>query len=295
MSLEPDTSATSRAAWTSDLSVQEFTTLRSVGFEPVGQVMGTSVMKFGYAGYGGCGAYPSAYSNRRRSGAPRVAGTGQSTSSSWVGFKPLVTALYDIRRRALSRLTHECIALGGDGVVGVRLRMRALPGVSDAMEYEAIGTAVRGTGSRHTGQPFTSDLSGQEVAKLLLSGWVPCGVVLGVAVGVRHDDFATQRARRSWSNVEIPGYTQLVQQTRAQVRHEIHENVVRIGGQGLVTRPMRLSIREQECRNSDGYRDHIAEATMVGTAVVPFRRVKASDVPAPLRILRLDRKVTDAR
>lgn len=293
--MSPDPPAAKKAAWTSDLSVQEFAALRSVGFEPVGQVMGISVVKFGYDGNGGCGAYPSTYRRGLRTGPTPVVGTGQRSASPWVGFQPLVTALYDVRRRALSRLTQQCKALGGDGVIGVRLRMRPFPGAGDAMEYEAIGTAVRGTGSRHIPQPFTSDLSGQEAAKLLMSGWVPCGIVFGVAVGVRHDDFATQRARRSWGNVEIPGYTELVQQTRKHVRHEISENVVRVGGQGLVARPMRLRIREQECRSSDSNRDHLAEVTMVGTAVVPFRRGMASDVPAPLRILRLDRKAAEAR
>ena len=34
-------------AWTSDLSVSEFDVLGSVGFRPVGQVMGTSVYQIG--------------------------------------------------------------------------------------------------------------------------------------------------------------------------------------------------------------------------------------------------------
>jgi len=278
------------SSWTSNLSMQEFAAVRSVGFDPVGQVTGVCVMKLSYTGYGGCGMYPR-YTGRRPYGrGPRVTRIGTNARNSWSGVMPLIEAMYSARRDVISRLEQECAVLGGDGVVGVRLRMAPFAGGIDTMEFQAVGTAVRGTGSRHLGQPFTSVLAGQDFAKLLMSGWMPCGLVFGVAVGVRHDDCATQRARRSWSNVEIPGYTELVQQTRAQVRHEIHGNLARMGGKGLVTRPMRLRIREQECRNLDSGGDHLAEASMVGTALVPFRRGVATEVPPPLRILRLDQE-----
>ena len=51
---------------------------------------------------------------------------------------------------------------------------------------------------------FPTHLPGQDVAKLVLAGWVPADVVLGLAVGIRHDDWNTQLQRR-WTagNVEV--------------------------------------------------------------------------------------------
>ncbi|MGZ6804207.1 MAG: heavy metal-binding domain-containing protein [Mycobacteriales bacterium] len=267
------------SSWTSDLSVQELAAVRSVGFTPVGQVMGAFVLRLGYSGMGGCGYY--SYRDR-----PRVAGTGSGSRSPWRGYAPLVDWLYRSRRAVLARMTSECVALGGDGVVGVELRQTRLPGVADTFELRAVGTAVRSTGSRHLAAPFTCDLSGQDFAKLLVSGWMPCGIALGVAVGVRHDDWSTTTAQRSWSNVEVPGYTELVQETRAQVRREIASDLRAKGGDGLVTRGMRMRVDEQGCSNQGT--DHVAEATMVGTAVTRFSRSSADRAPAPLRILRLD-------
>lgn len=279
------------SSWTSNLSVQEFAAVRSVGFAPVGQVMGTSVMKLGYTGYGGCDpVYGDGPSSRS---APRVAGTGPDAHRSWSGFEPLVAAMYSVRRRVIARLTRECRLLGGDGVVGVRLGMGPWAGSPDIVEFRAVGTAVRSTGSLHVGHPFTSDLSGQDFATLLIAGWVPCGLVFGVAIGVRHDDWATRRASLSWRNGEIAGYTELVQETRAQLRRELHENLTTLGGVGLVTRSMRLRIDELECPNGDSGVDHVAEASIHGTALLPFRRAAATRVPSPLRILRLDQTHPD--
>ena len=40
--------------WGSALSADEFTAIRSVGFEPVGQVLGAAVYNIGYTGGYGC-------------------------------------------------------------------------------------------------------------------------------------------------------------------------------------------------------------------------------------------------
>lgn len=283
----------SSASWTSDLSVQELAAVRSVGFTPVGQVMGAFVLRIGWTGMGGCGYYGPGYNGygaSRYTARPGVAGTGAGARSRnpWRGYGPLVDMLYRSRRSALARMTSECLELGGDGVVGVRLRQARLPGSVDTFELQAIGTAVRSTGLRHLQTPFTCDLSGQDFAKLVLSGWMPCGIVLGVAVGVRHDDWSTVTAQRSWRNVEVPGYTELVHETRAQVRREIASDLQAKGGDGLVTRAMRLRVDEQGCGSSGNGTDHVAEATMVGTAVTRFHRSSADLPPEPLRILRLD-------
>lgn len=69
-------SAGGSGTWTSALSTGEFAAIRSVGFEPVGQVMGSAVFHIGrsgrYWGYHDC-QYPGArysYAFGSRTGAP---------------------------------------------------------------------------------------------------------------------------------------------------------------------------------------------------------------------------------
>lgn len=268
------------SAWTSDLSVGEFAALRGVGLEPVGQVMGSTVYQIGYSGGGGCGAYGWPTS----SGPPRVVGTGQRSSSSWTGYPQLVDALTGARRRAVSRLVAECTQLGGDGVVGLDLRFDRFPGVVGGHEIVAIGTAVRARSRTRPRQPFLADLPGQEVARLLRAGWVPCGLVVGVAVCVRHDDLATVNALASWRNTEVRGLSDLVHETRVQVRAQARADALRQGGEGLVLREMTLHVSEQECASRGG-RDHVAQATLIGTALARLDRT--ADDPS-LPVLHLD-------
>ena len=53
-------------------------------------------------------------------------------------------------------------------------------------------------------------------------------------------------------------------------------------------RDMTLRVHEQECRSygSEG-RDHIAEVTVLGTAITRFTKSKAHDGPRTLPILRV--------
>ena len=71
----------------------------------------------------------------------RAAGPGDAGSSGL-----LVEAMYQARDTAIGRMTAQCAALGGHGVVGVRLsRGRFALG---GLEFTAIGTAVRAPGGR---------------------------------------------------------------------------------------------------------------------------------------------------
>lgn len=265
-------------AWTSDLSVSEFDVLGAVGFRPVGQVMGTSVYQIGWAGTNWCG------------GGGRWGG-GPSASMA----TPLMMSLYDARRRALTRMQVEAQALGADGVVGVELHIRPFTGAANALEFTAIGTAVRADGPVHPPLPFLSDLSGQDFVKLLMSGWVPTGIALGIAIVVRHDDWTTNAQARGWGNQEVSGYTQLIQETRHASRVALGRDVAKLGGEGVVVRDMTLRVREQECRvyGQDSGRDHIAEATIIGTAITRFTRSTVHTGPRTLPILRVSRRTTE--
>lgn len=254
-------------AFTSDLSVAEFNAVRSVGFEPVGQVQGSCVYQIGFSGWGWCGAqagfgsgtlgYPISVDSRAAANA----------------FAPLVEALRGLRHTAMERARSEAMTLGGDGVVGVHVEMKPFPGAINTLEFQAIGTAVRSVGQARPARPFLSDLSGQDFAKLMHAGWVPVDLVMGVSVEISHD-------RMFNYGTEVASYTQLVQRCRATARRDLENDLTRVGGEAAVVSRMELNIHEQECRALGGGRDHIAEAFVMGTGITRFRRDSARSRPA---------------
>jgi hypothetical protein len=51
---------------------------------------------------------------------------------------------------------------------------------------------------------------------------------------------------------------------------------------------MTMRVRERECPSQQHGRDHIAEVTIIGTAIARFARTKRREVPPVLPILSLD-------
>ena len=262
--------ATIRAdqAFTSDLTVDEHHAIRSVGFEPVGQVLGSCVYHIGWTGSWNCG-YGGGWGG--------WAGGYASVVTEAVG---LGQSLFEARELAMARMQAECAGLGGDGVVAVRLEIRPFP--AGGLEFQAIGTAVRAGGDVRPRTPFTSDLTGQDFAKLLAAGWVPAGLVLGLAVMIRHDDLRSWQQTNRWTNQEVTGYTELVQTARKQARERLRADCARHGGAGVVVRTMTLRISEQPCSSGPGddNHDHLAEAMVIGTAIAPFRHAGGNAPPS---------------
>jgi len=129
--------ARSGSTWGSALTSQEFAAIGGVGFEPVGQAFGAAVYATGYtSGYSCPGVRGSADGTTRAQPPTQVSGRGDPGS-----FGPLVQAMYQARRTAIDRMTAECAALGGHGVVGVRLSQGSFS--LGGLEFTAIGTAVR--------------------------------------------------------------------------------------------------------------------------------------------------------
>jgi uncharacterized protein YbjQ (UPF0145 family) len=275
--------------WGSALTADEFAAIRSSGFEPVGQVLGAAVYNVGYTGGYGCPAYGRGYGlgGIAAYGGPYNSVTATSGSGNLGSYAPLVRTMYEARRQAIGRMTAECQALGGHGVVGVRLTIGGFP--AGGLEFKAIGTAVRAPGGVPLRQPFTSDLTGQDFAKLILAGWVPVGLVLGIAIGARHDDWTTVNQTRWGSgNVEVAGYTDLVNATRHDARNQLERDVARHGADGVVLQEMELRVGEHECPVQDGRRDHVAEATIIGTAIANFGKRGRIETAPPLAIMSLD-------
>jgi uncharacterized protein YbjQ (UPF0145 family) len=275
--------------WGSALTADEFSAIKSVGFEPVGQVLGAAVYNIGYTGGYGCPAYGGGYGMGRigmLSATPYSTVTATSGSGSLNSYAPLVRTMYEARRQAIGRMTRECVELGGHGVVGVKLTIGSFP--AGGLEFKAIGTAVRAPGGVRLRQPFTSDLSGQDFAKLILAGWVPAGLVLGISVGARHDDWTTvSQTRWGAGNTEVHGYTELVNYTRHDARHQLERDVAQHGADGVVLQQMDIRVGEHECPVQEGRRDHVVEATIIGTAIAHFGKPRRPDRP-PLAIMSLD-------
>jgi uncharacterized protein YbjQ (UPF0145 family) len=255
----------SSGTWGSALTADEFAAIRGVGFEPVGQVFGAAVYGAGDTGYRCPGPWRPSGDGTPARPATQVSGQGGAGS-----FGPLVQAMYAARRAAIDRMTAECAELDGDGVVGVRLSRGSFP--LGGTEFRAIGTAVRVPGtSPGPPEPFTSDLSGQDFAKLLTTGWVPVGLVLGISIGSRHDDRTTARqARRTSGNAEVAGWTELVSSSRHDARSQLESDVSRLGAEGVVIAGMSMQVRVRDCPETVGRRDHVVEATLIGTAIARF-------------------------
>jgi uncharacterized protein YbjQ (UPF0145 family) len=280
----------SSGTWGSALTADEFTAIKSTGFEPVGQVLGAAVYNVGYTGGYGCPAYAGfGIGIGRPMGAyagPYTSVTSTSSGGSFGSYAPMVATLYEARRKAIGRMTAECAALGGHGVVGVALTIGGFP--AGGLEFKAIGTAVRAPGGPALRTPFTSDLTGQDFAKLIMAGWVPAGLVLGISIGARHDDWVTvSQTRWGSGNVEVRGYTDLVNDTRHDARQQLARDVARHGAQGVVLQQMTARVGEHECPAQEGRRDHVVEATIIGTAITQFGRRKHETAP-PLAIMSLD-------
>jgi uncharacterized protein YbjQ (UPF0145 family) len=269
-------------SWGSTLAVNEFAAISKVGFQPAGQVLGAAVYNVGDAGDEEC---PYGLAVYRGEGSPayRPPGSGPRlvqapippTGAAAIGSaRPLVSVLYQARRAAIRRMTAECTALGALGVIGVRLDIGPFGDDEDILEFRAFGTAIRAPGVVSSAQPFTSDLSGQDFTKLVAHGWMPVGLALGVAVGYRHDDWLTRGQTRSTAgNVEVEGYTYLVRQVRTDARNELELDLVRMGADGVVVRDLQTRISERKCPIVPFSRDHVAEVTIVGTAIAQFARI----------------------
>src|ERR1700712_5720064 len=180
---------TAGAVFTSDLSVNEFLLVREAGFRPLGLVMGSSVYHIG----------------------AQFSSFNQSMELS-----VLTQAMYHARELAMTRMRAEAYALGGDGVVGVRLNVTGVQLGEHIAEFTAFGTAVKadeamGVSSSWrdaSGGPFTSDLSGQDFWTLVQAGYAPLGMVMGTCVYHIAHQGLFQSMGNIGQNVEIPQFTE---------------------------------------------------------------------------------------
>jgi uncharacterized protein YbjQ (UPF0145 family) len=113
--------------FTSDLSGQDFYTLISAGYRPLGLVMGTCVYHVAHQGVAGW--------------LKRVGRNAEMPN--------FTQALYDARELAMERMQAEAEQLEAEGIVGVQLNEGNHGWSSHVIEYFAVGTAVTPTSEDH--------------------------------------------------------------------------------------------------------------------------------------------------
>ena len=233
--------------FTSDLSVNEFLLVRQAGFRPLGLVLGSSIYHVGFQ-------------------------FGRWNKNQEL--QTLSQAMYHARELAMTRMEAEADQLGADGIVGVRLDIEFKEFGSDLAEFIAVGTAVAADEAhartpdgfrwrnRH-GQPFTSDLSGQDFWTLLQAGYAPVGMVMGSCVyHVAHQRF-WQAIGNTGQNVEIPQFTEALYDARELAMSRMQAEAEALSAEGIVGVQL-LGLAHR-------WGGHTTEFFAIGTAVRPIR------------------------
>ncbi|MGW4525738.1 heavy metal-binding domain-containing protein [Amycolatopsis sp. NPDC004378] len=177
---------------------------------------------------------------------------------------------------ALDRLRAEASALGADGVLAIACTATRVS--ATVREFVVLGTAVRARRGPRPARPFTTGLPGPDVAKLLLAGWVPVTVAIGIGGGEAYDLAMTDHP-----GTEAAAPTALVTRVRAAARAEFSSVVAASGaGGGLVSS---TTLRAWAL----GRTGVAAVASVFGTAVA-----RSGGGPAESRtVLPLDRRRPD--
>jgi uncharacterized protein YbjQ (UPF0145 family) len=244
--------------FTSDLSVNEFLLVREAGFRPLGLVLGSSVYHVGFQ----FGRW-----NRNQE------------------LETLSQAMYHARELAMARMVAEADQLGAEGIVGVRLDIEFKKFGEDLAEFIAVGTAVKGeapppgagTWRNNRGQPFTSDLSGQDFWTLVQAGYAPLGMVMGTCVyHIAHQRF-WQALSNMGQNAEIPQFTEGLYDARELAMSRMQAEAEALHAEGIVGVQLRS--------HGHAWGGHTTEFFAIGTAVRPLR--PDHTIPTPQLVLPL--------
>jgi uncharacterized protein YbjQ (UPF0145 family) len=242
-------------AFSSALGVGEALSIREAGLEPIAQVMGVSYYKVGWQ-------------SLTRFGNPWGAtrgGTFELTTRSG--------AWNEARRLALGRLLDEARTAGADAVVGVHVRRSFRDWGSDLVEFVAVGTAVRSARydlTRVGEKPLLSNLSGQDVAKLVAHGLWPVGIVGGSTVSYVASSWTQAQQSggllSSLRNQELPDFTRGLYDARAMAMARVTREAHALHAHGVVGVVIDRSQRTYD--PNDTYTDLIIEMHVLGTAIV---------------------------
>ena len=235
-------------AYTSDLSVEEFSLLHRIGIVPVTVVMGSSIFHVGWQ---------NVYYN------------------SPTEMHSISDAYNESRRRALARLLEETATAGADAVVGVRLEQGAHDWAPGTVEFVAVGTAVRlPPALRSEDGPVLTDLDGQQFWQLCDAGIRPVGLVAATSVHYAPASMQTMQAQRgmfgtAWRNQELTDYTAGLYAARHRAMHDLTAQAHQHGADGVVGVSFSQHVRAVRVQRSMGIEseDMIVTLHVIGTAI----------------------------
>lgn len=193
-----------RKGSTSDLSIDEALVLHSVGWEPVELVCGAAAFSI-----------PAGIWTWSQ-------GEVVAASAAYAG----------AMARAAAAIQSECRAVGGHGVVGVRVEVAVERHLVNAV---LVGSAVApASRARPPALPFLSDLSGRDFTLLRLAGWDPVGLAFGASFVNAPRRSASTALRQSSQNVELTNYTQALYAARESAMERMQSMASQLAGQGVV-------------------------------------------------------------
>jgi uncharacterized protein YbjQ (UPF0145 family) len=235
--------------FTGDLSVNELALVRQAGYEPLGQVMGSSVYHVGW-----------------------------QWMPNWSGnsgeLDVLTQAYYHARHLAIGRLQQEAQLLGATGVVGVRLERKQYDWGVSLLEFSALGTAIREADVSPQDMagslPFVSDLSGQEFWLLRQSGFRPVGFALGNCSYYQVANWRSQNAMMSWSNSELADFTQALYNARSLAMGRMEHEARAVNAVGVVGADVDVEAEVHNANDNNSYPQMLYHFTATGTAIAPY-------------------------
>ncbi len=272
--------------WTSDLTTQEFASIRHAGFDPLGMVMGSCVMhiaaQWGYAlnyvNPGESRIYPCTHQFTAVLGNVGYYGSGSddrgggpmyALATSFGEHLPGINwqhATYEAgltaaRDLALRRLMEEAAGLSAHGVVGVEVRISRMADLANTLEMTMIGTAVTRPGAPLPKMPFTSHLDGQAFAKAIHGGYVPVRLVIGVGALEIDPGCITEYQAQSWNNQEMQQLSEGAAMGRMLAINHLDHEVQAANADGCVG--VTVQSEFYELRNEA----RLMEVICIGTAV----------------------------
>ena len=207
--------ATGGAAFGSDLEGSEYALLGRLGITPITLVMGSSIYHVGWQG-----------------------GMGYTFAAGEIDF--LSSGHNECRRLALGRLLEEASTCGADAGVGVRIEQGGHDWAPGAVEFIAVGTAVRLPAALKSERTVLTDLSGQEYWKLCSAGVRPVGIAAHTSVYYVPASWQTQMAQgggmfgSGWTNQELRDFTQGVYAARETAMSYLSAQARELDGHGVV-------------------------------------------------------------
>jgi uncharacterized protein YbjQ (UPF0145 family) len=255
-------------AFSSDLEVSEWSALARLGVKPITQVMGSSIYHV---------AWQPTYYN-----VPTEVHV-------------LSDAFNECRRLALGRLLEEAQTCGADAVVGLHIDQGDHDWAPSAVEFIAVGTAVRLPQALRgpTGAPVLSDLKGQEFVQLCQAGVRPVGIAAHTSVHYVPASGQTQMAQSgwgsSWANQELVDFSQGVYEAREKAMAFVTADVRELGGDGIIGVELREhSSTHEVTRGMSQSRDLQVTFHVMGTVVREDAALASEPAQAPpLKILSL--------